>query len=60
MKLNSWVPVIMAGLGAMAAQLDPALDARTLAIVMVKGFIGGAVGAYFGNHVSRRRKSANP
>jgi hypothetical protein len=46
----------MAGLGAAVAQLDPSLDTRTMIIMIAKGFIGGAVGAYFGNHVNTYRQ----
>ena len=53
--MTDWEPILMAGLGAAAAQLDPALDLRTLAIIIVRAFIGAAVGAYMGNHLSRRR-----
>ena len=46
----------MAGIGAAVAQLDPSLDMRTMIILVIKAFIGAAVGAYFGNHLSKRRQ----
>lgn len=56
--MTRWEPVIMAGLGSMAAMIDPTLPLVNLCFLMVKAFIGGAVGAYFGNHVSNRKKAA--
>ena len=53
--MTDWEPILMAGLGAAAAQLDPALDPRTLVVLVARAFIGAAVGAYFGNHLHQRR-----
>jgi len=44
----------MSGLGAAALQLDPVLSTGML-LAVAKAFIGAAVGAYFGNHVSTLR-----
>ena len=56
-SINRWEPILMAGLGAAVAQLDPSLDMRTMTILVIKAFIGAAVGAYFGNHLSTRRQN---
>jgi len=53
---NKWEPIIMAGLGAAVAQIDPSLDARTMILLVIKGFVGAAVGAYMGNHLSSRKE----
>jgi len=55
-SINRWEPIIMAGLGAAVAQLDPSLDAKTMLILCIKAFVGAAVGAYFGNHMGRLRQ----
>jgi len=51
-----WEPIVMAGLGAAAAAIDPSLPMDLLVLAVVKAGIGAAVGAYFGNHVSARRE----
>ena len=55
-SINRWEPIVMAGLGAAVAQLDPSLDVRTMAILVIRAFVGAAVGAYFGNHLSTHRQ----
>lgn len=59
--MTDWEPVVIAGFGAAALQIDPALSTSTMLALVLKGFIGGAVGAYFGNHVHayRAKKKAN-
>ena len=54
MNWKPWIPVLMAGLGAAVAQLDPSLPVGTMLVYVVKGGIGAAVGAYFGNHASTK------
>lgn len=45
----------MAGLGSAVIMIDPTLPAYSMSLLVAKAFIGGAVGAYFGNHVSTYR-----
>ena len=52
----NWEPVVMAGIGAAAAQIDPSLDLYVLILLCLRAFVGAAVGAYFGNHLSARRR----
>ena len=58
MLMADWERVVMAGLGSAAAVIDPSLPGATLAMLLIRAFIGGAVGAYFGNHISKKRKKA--
>ena len=48
--------MLMAGAGAAVAQLDPGMlnQPQAMVVLIIKGFVGGAVGAYFGNHVSEK------
>ena len=50
----NWISVLMAGAGAAVAQLDPSMltQPQAMLVLVIKGFVGGAVGAYFGNHLS--------
>jgi len=52
----NWTSIIMAGLGAGVAQIDPSLDTRTMVLLALKAFVGAACGAYFGNHVNQTRE----
>jgi hypothetical protein len=45
----------MAGLMAAASQIDPSLPPYVMTLSLLKGFIGGAAGAYFGNGIHNRR-----
>lgn len=54
--LTDWEPIIMAGLGAAVIQIDPSFSVQTMVILAVKAFVGAAVGAYFGNHLSKRKE----
>lgn len=55
--MSRWEPIVMAGLGAAAAQIDPNLkDPLVFGLNMAKAFVGAAVGAYFGNHISEKRE----
>lgn len=53
--MTRWEPIVMAGLGAGVAALDPSQAPNVMIILCVKGFVGAAVGAYFGNHLSSRK-----
>lgn len=57
--MTKWEPIVMAGLGAAVAQLDPTQAPSVVLILCLKAGIGAAVGAYFGNHLSTRGKAAN-
>lgn len=54
-RTTKWEPIIMAGIGAGVAALDPSQAPITMAILCLKAFGGAAVGAYFGNHLSSRK-----
>jgi len=56
--MTNWEPILMAGLGAAAAQIDLGLAPASMLILCLKAFIGAAVGAYFGNHVASRKNKA--
>jgi len=54
--LTKWEPILMAGLMAAASQIDPSLPPYVMALNLIKGFAGGAAGAYFGNGLHERRE----
>lgn len=57
--MTKWEPIVMAGIGAGVAALDPTQPPLMLAILCLKAFGGAAVGAYFGNHLSTRKEAKN-
>lgn len=54
--MTNWEPILMAGLGAAAFQIDPNLPLAVLTANILRAFIGAAVGAYFGNHTHAYRE----